>query len=141
MKKFFVALLLIPALALAVPANLDLARTWAVNHAPAAATKPTISKAAVAGIRHVATSATICVSGVAAQPDLVFNLRDGATGAGTVLWTARMAAVIGTANCFASPPFNIPGSLNTAMTLEAAAAPAATNFATVTLTGYDIAGE
>ncbi len=112
--------------------------TWAAVHQPVAATQATISKAAGAlGVKHVATGVTVCISAVAAQPDLVFNLRDGASGAGTILWTARLAATAGTAQCVSSPPLNLVGTAATAMTLESAAAPAATNFAAVSLAGYD----
>lgn len=112
---------------------------WSVTATPVANTAASASKAAgAAAVRHVATSATVCISAVAAQPDLVFNLRDGASGAGTVLWTVRLATpTVGGSLCVTSPPLNIVGSAGTAMTLESAAAPAATNFATASLTGYD----
>lgn len=112
---------------------------WAVFHQPVAATAATISKAAAGTtVKHVATSVTVCISAVAAQPDVIFNLRDGATGAGTILWTARLAeATVGGSKCVTSPPLYIVGSSNTAMTLESASAPAASNFATVSLSGYD----
>lgn len=134
MQKLFAVLLALalPVVALPAPPN-----TWAINHAPAAATKPTITRAAGgANVRHTATSITVCAVGVAAQGPITFNLRDGATGAGTVLWTATVSAPIGQSVCVSPAPVNIVGSRNTAMTLEAAAAPAATNFATVSLTGY-----
>lgn len=132
MKKLLVLALLLPGLALA-----QLYTAWAINHAPAAATQATISKAAAAKTRHVATSITICVSAVAAQSSLQFNLRDGASGAGTVVWTARLGGAASTFQCVTSGPVYIVGSVNTAMTLESSAAPAATNFATVSLSGYD----
>ncbi len=139
MKKIIVALAF-----LTVAANAALVRhppEWAVQHQPAAATAAIISRAAAAGIRHVATGATVCAVGVAAQPALAFNLRDGATGAGTILWTAKLSAAAGATACLASPPLNLYGTTNTAMTLESAAAPAATNFATVSLSGYDVAAD
>src|SRR5437879_1910538 len=89
---------------------------WAIFNQPAANTAATISKAAIPS-RHVATSVTVCISAVAAQPDIIFNLRDGATGAGTVLWTARLAAAAGTSTCVPVLPLNILGSANTQMTL------------------------
>jgi hypothetical protein len=115
----------------------DFPGQWAVINAPAAATAATISKAAVASTKHVAKSITVCISAVAAQPNIVFNLRDGATGAGTVVWTALLSAAAGTSQC-QSATFTIIGSTNTAMTLESSTAPAATNFATVSVSGYDI---
>jgi hypothetical protein len=135
MKHLLAALLLVPVVASAqVSAPIA---NWSVQHQPAAATAATISRAAVATRRHVATGLTVCVSGVAAQPTLVFNLRDGATGAGTILWSARLMAPLGSGQCVVLSGLSIPGSVNTAMTLESAAAPAATNFATVSLQGYD----
>lgn len=140
MKKFFSLLLLLPTLALAqVPPSGGHASTWAVQAQPAAAAVATISKAAAgANYRHVATSITVCVSAVAAQAPLAFNLRDGATGAGAILWTVKLSAPLGYGQCVTVGDLAITGSLNTAMTLESAAAPAASNFATVSLTGYTI---
>lgn len=117
----------------AAPASVS----WAIQHQPAAAAAATISKAAAAGTRHVATAITVCLTATAAQTGLVFNLRDGATGAGTILWSARLSGAASTNACVAIP-VHIVGSVNTAMTLESAAAPAATNFATVALSGYDV---
>jgi hypothetical protein len=111
----------------------------AVFHQPVAATQSTISVAAGgAGVRHVARGAVVCISAVAAQPDIIFNLRDGATGAGTVKFTWRIQATAGTSKCEYLPPgSSIYGTANTAMTLESAVAPAATNFASVSLVYLD----
>jgi len=139
MKKLaftLIALLLALSPVPAVPQGASVYSFWAIQHQPAAATQATIGRAAAAGTRHVATTITVCVSAVAAQPTLIFNLRDGATGAGTILWSVRLMAVIGDGMCVVAP-INIAGTVNTAMTLESAAAPAATNFATVSLNGYD----
>ena len=133
MKK----LLLLAAL-LAFPALAQDASTtsfWAIQHQPAAATAATISQAADTNGRHVARFITICLSAVAAQTTLVYNLRDGASGAGTIVWSARLAGTAGAGHCITAE-VRIIGTKNTAMTLESAAAPAATNFATVSLNGY-----
>lgn len=124
------ALLPLVALSQALPASY-----WSLQHQPAAATQATISQAADANGRHVVTSITVCLSAVAAQTSLLFNLRDGATGAGTILWSARLAGPAGSGQC-QTANVTIVGTKNTAMTLESSAAPAATNFATVTLNGY-----
>ncbi len=134
MRKLLLAIAVSLLPALAVPQTVT--QQWAIQQVPAAATQATISRAAVAGRRHVATSVTVCVSAGAAQGALAFNLRNGASGAGTVLWSALLSASAGQSMCVALP-VNIAGSTNTAMTLESAAAPAASNFATVALTGYD----
>jgi hypothetical protein len=111
---------------------------WSVPHQPAAATQASASKAAgAAGVRHVATMATIAIEAVAAQTDIIVNLRDGATGVGTVLWTIRLALAAGQSFVQAFTLPNLLGTAATAMTLETAAAPAATNFASLVLNGFD----
>lgn len=111
---------------------------WAINQAPAAATQATVTRAAAgAGVRHVCKSITVSIAAVAAQGAITFNLRDGASGAGTILWTVTLIAPAGNGRDVTIGNLNIVGSANTAMTLESAVAPAATNFATVAMTGYD----
>jgi len=114
---------------------------WAVNNVGAAATQATITKAAgAAGVKHVCTSVSGVVStvGTAQAAQLVFNLRDGATGAGTVLWSIGVSIATNTAFGFFLSGLNIIGSATTAMTLETAAAPVAAAFASVAMTGYDV---
>lgn len=110
---------------------------WAINHAPAANTTATISKAAGgAGVRHVCKGFSVSINAVAAiAAPLTVNLRDGATGAGTILWTDRIMAPAGTTARLDRSGLNIVGSANTAMTLEFTAAPGATNFENVNLNG------
>lgn len=115
---------------------------WTKNHAPAAATQATISQAAAgAGIKNVCTSISVSLSSAAAPTVgvVTFNLRDGATGAGTILWTLKLSlpATAGLA-LSESIPVWIEGTANTAMTLETAAAPAANVQATVAMTGTTI---
>lgn len=110
---------------------------WAIRSQPAAATQATVSRAAVASTRHVCKSITLSLLGVAAQGPIEFFLRDGATGAGAVLWSIRLQCPAGDVRTIVLSGVNIVGSVNTAMTLESGAAPAATNFASVALTGYD----
>jgi hypothetical protein len=115
--------------------------TWKVQHQPAAATQATISQAAAgAGIKNVCTSITCTLSSSAAPTAgrVVFNLRDGASGAGTILWSGALSLQAVAGVC--APPIQISGlwiegTANTAMTLESAAAPAANIFATVAMTG------
>jgi hypothetical protein len=113
---------------------------WAITQTPAAATQATVSKAAgAAGVKHFATSVSGAVStvGTAQTAALVFNLRDGATGAGTVLWSLQVSLPVNTTWSFFLGGLNVAGSAATAMTLETVAAPAAAAFASVSLTGYD----
>lgn len=110
---------------------------WAIQHQPAAATQATISRAAVANTRHVCRSVAVSLVATGAQTVVRFNLRDGASGAGTILWSVALAlAGAGCANVVLGG-LDVVGSLNTAMTLESGIAPAAGNFAAVSLTGYD----
>lgn len=111
---------------------------WAIQHTPAAATQATITRAAGgAGVRHVCRSVTCSILATAAQGQIILNLRDGATGAGTILWSSQFSLGAASSDRITLSGLNIVGSGNTAMTLEVAAAPAATNFASVALTGYD----
>jgi len=113
------------------------ASTWSVIDTDVGATQSTASRAAGGGtVRHVATGITICRGDtVAAAPALV-HLRDGATGAGTILRSWVIAVGAGLSQCENVTGLNMTGSANTAMTLEFAAAGAATSTSTVTLTGY-----
>lgn len=110
---------------------------WAIQHTPVAAAQATISRAAAAGARHVCRSITASIAALAVQGQIIINLRDGISGAGAVLWSAQFILAAGTSDRIALSGLNIVGSVNTAMTLEVAAAPALTNFASVSLTGYD----
>lgn len=113
---------------------------WAINHAPAANTVATISRAAVANSVHICRGFSVSINAVAAiAAPLVVNLRDGATGAGTILWTERLMAPVGTTFTITREGLNIVGSTNTAMTLEFTAAPGATNFENVNLNGITVA--
>ena len=114
---------------------------WSINHTPAAATQATITKAAVAGTRHVCKTitATIACAGTAQTPLAVY-LRDGATGVGTILWSAKVSAPANTSQILQITGLSVVGSVNTAMTLEFAAAGVAASEATVSLSGFDVTG-
>jgi hypothetical protein len=113
---------------------------WGIRHVPAANTQATISKAADANLFHVCTSITVTLGGTAATAaGLEFQLRDGATGAGTVLWSGKLANLANVTNSIVVTGLNLRGTLNTAMTLECTAAPALNVSATVSLTGYSVA--
>jgi hypothetical protein len=118
---------------------------WAVTHSPAANTQATISKAAGgAGVRHVCTSLAARIVGGTTAPAAVsvtLNLRDGATGAGTVLasWTFVLAGAIAAKDEVILCDLNIVGTANTAMTLEFSAAGGANTLESVNLVGYSLA--
>lgn len=125
----------------APPAN------WSITHTPAADTQATITRAAGgAGVVHICTSitATLIAPAGSVSGNVQINLRDGASGLGTILWsqtflvggaTSVSAGVIG----IALSGLQIPGSPNTAMTLEFSAAGGANTLESVALTGYDVA--
>lgn len=109
---------------------------WAVQHSPAAATQGTIAVAAAALGRHICRHITITLGGVGANAaSIVFVLRDGATGAGTIVWTAKLSNLANTTSTL-SASVNVPGSKNTVMTLESTGAPAASSQVTVAMDGY-----
>jgi hypothetical protein len=110
---------------------------WTLTHAPAADTQATATRAAGgAGVRHVLKSIQASINAVAAiTAPLTVVVRDGASGAGTILWQDRLTAPAGTDSRVSKEGLNIVGSANTAMTVEFTAAPGATNFETVSATG------
>lgn len=112
---------------------------WSVN-ASATAGTPSASRAAGgAGVRHVCNSVSITLAtGATAQTPILVNLRDGASGAGTVLQTWAISAVAnGGMAVVTITDLNVVGSAATAMTLEFAGATAGSTVATVNLNGYD----
>ena len=113
--------------------------TWSVtNTVIGAVTAASASKAAGGGtVRHVATGITICYFDTVVAGVSQVNLRDGATGAGTIIRSWLMSVPTTNASqCEELSGLNMTGSANTAMTLEFGAATAATSSKTVTLTGY-----
>lgn len=117
---------------------------WSITHAPGAAAQATITKAAgAAGIRHVCTGLVCTLTAGTSAPTaalVTFNLRDGATGAGTILATFTVG-VEATAGRTSAPVclsgLNIVGTAATAMTLETSAATGANVAASVSLMGYE----
>lgn len=113
---------------------------WSVFHNPAVTTQATASKAAGGALmRHVCTGISFSLSAVVAQPLISVTLRDGASGAGTILWQKQYILPVGAVLDVNISDLSLPGSLNTAMTLEFSGAPAATNLESVEMTGYDSA--
>lgn len=114
--------------------------SWAQNNTPAAAAQATTTKAAgAAGVRHVCTGISFGFNAVNVEAGtFLINLRDGATGAGTILQSWRVGPfAAGGSMIHSIADLNIPGSAATAMTMEFAVAPAAGNFEFVDLHGYD----
>lgn len=113
--------------------------TWSVTHLPAVTTKATISKASGGGtVRHVATGIVACLANPVAivEGPRIVNLRDGATGAGTILMSWAISTFANDSKCVTMSGLNMTGTAATAMTIEFDAAGGAGTQETVTLTGY-----
>lgn len=112
---------------------------WAVNHTPAAGVQATITRAAVAGTRHICKGVSFTFNAINAEAGtFLINLRDSTTGAGTILQSWRVGPfAAGGSMIFGYTDLNIVGTAGNAMTLEFAAAGAAGNFETVSLRGFD----
>ena len=96
---------------------------WVVSHAPAVSQQATASKAAgAAGVKHVATGLSFGLSArtAVAASTVTVNLRDGATGAGTILasWTFDLVAATLAPITVSLSGLQLQGSAATAMTLE-----------------------
>ncbi len=112
---------------------------WSQSHEPAVTVRGTTTKAASAIVRHVCTGfsgSLVAVAAIAAP--IYLRLRDGATGAGTILWSMAFVAPVGTCINYALSGLCIAGTSGNAMTLEWSAAPGATNFQAVSMTGFDV---
>lgn len=111
---------------------------WSQTDAPAAATAASTSKAGDGIVMHVCKSVSITLTCVAAQPPILFVLRDDATGAGNILRQWRLSGLAGTSVSIDLADLNIMGVPGNAMTLESTTAPAGTNFAVVNFSGISI---
>lgn len=116
--------------------------SWALESSPGVGSRANLTKAAVAGQHHVCTAISFGIHTVAAPvaTSVEVVLRDGATGAGTVLqtWVIRVPATADlNVITHSITGLNIVGSVNTAMTLEFNVALANTQQA-VNLSGYTL---
>lgn len=128
----------------AVPTVVRAMPHWSLVNDPAANTQATATRAASStGGVHVADCITATFVGGTTAPAAIVGtvvIRDGATGAGTIVWAADIALK---GNIAENPApiavcgLGIAGTANTAMTVEFTAAGGANSFETVTLTGYD----
>ena|SRR5438552_1880618 len=114
---------------------------FSLFHNPAAATQATVTQAAgAAGVKNVATGLAYAISTVGtAQTVISVALRDGATGAGTVLWQKQFILPVNTTVSESVRLPDIQGSAATAMTLEFSAAGVAASVQSVCLQGYTTA--
>lgn len=115
---------------------------WGSFSNPAAGSQATISLAAEASVRHVADCVSFSAAATTAPAltALTINLRDGATGAGTILqtWQVAIPATTGTLVAPLSVcGLNLVGTTNTAMTLEFSAS-LANLIESVSLTAFNV---
>lgn len=124
-----------PAALVAPPGN------WSVSSNAGLGVASSASKAAgAAGVRHILTGYTLTISSQAAPAagTVTINIRDGASGAGTVLEaiTVQIPAALYAPVVIARSGLSLPGSAATAMTVEQSAAYAAVA-ASISFEGYD----
>lgn len=120
----------------------DITGAWKVSSVPAVSTAPSASQAiAGANLRNVLTGFNLMLSAIAAQTIIYFTIRDGATGAGTILFQWPVVLALGAVFSLSGSGMYIPGSINTAFTCEltneagVVTAPVATNFAAILIQG------
>lgn len=120
---------------------------WSVTNAPAVNVIASVTKAAAGANRRnvclsLDASITINTAVGAAPGSFLVVLRDGATGAGTILWSSRCYFSLGAAfsdiSKIQAQGLFIVGSVNTPMTLEFQAAGGTNVFETVAMTGFVI---
>jgi hypothetical protein len=126
---------------------------WAVSDDAGNSEQPSCTQGSAGGtLKNVCTSITVTLATSSALSDLAivnFVLRDGASGAGTIKWRAKLSLPRidvsgGTSGDFSGDskvitlPCWIEGSLDTAMTLETTAAIPSTHEATVAMSGTTI---
>jgi len=109
---------------------------------PAAGSQATASVAAAAAVSHVLDCVSFSASSVVAPAltALTINARDGATGAGTIIWTYTVAITAATGQNVVPHSIcglNLVGTANTAMTVEFSAGLASLSEA-VSMTFFNI---
>lgn len=115
---------------------------FSITHNPGANTVATITKAAGSGTqRWVITGFSAMLTAGATAPTAAvatLNLRDGASGAGTILksWTLGVPATAGATQGIAKSGLHIICSAATAVTIEFTAAAGANTYESVELEGY-----
>jgi hypothetical protein len=120
---------------LAVAAKLG---DWSIHSDPAAGAQASATKAASGlGSSHVLTSICATLSAGAAASGIVkLYVRDGAAGAGPIIWSANLQVPAAGHGRIVLTDLGIAGSSNTALTVEFAAAAGAGSQENISATGY-----
>lgn len=112
---------------------------WSISHIPPPNVIATVTRPAVANVKHVCSSITAVLSDNGAAATLVsVLLRDGASGIGPVLWGQQLINNTGIPSIINLSNLAIVGSVNTAMTLEFNVASGINTYESVSMTGYDL---
>lgn len=119
------------------------AESWSVVHAAAANTQATASKAAgTAAQRHVCKGFmfTFASLGAPTPEQLDVVIRDGASGAGTIVWSGKISlpAVAGESKWIGMSGLYLVGTAATAMTAEFSAGGGANDYQSVSIFGETI---
>lgn len=115
---------------------------WMVISNPAAGSQATASIASEASVRHVVDCIAFSAASTTAPvlTALTVNVRDGATGAGTIIWTNQVVIPAATGQNVAPFNFcglNLVGTTATAMTLEFSAS-LANLIESVSISGFNV---
>lgn len=120
------------------PAIVVPATAWTAVAHPLGNVVAVAVQAAAAGYRHVCTSIAATISaGMTASPQIDVFLRDGASGVGAIKWAATLECPASDIRGIVNAGLVIPGSTNTAMTLEFAAPGGAGTLERVSMSGFD----
>lgn len=104
---------------------------------PAAAAAPVAAAPADAALVNVLNNLVVTLNAVAAQGVLTVVVRDGATGVGAIIYSFFIGPLAaGTSQVVQLQDLDLRNAaVNTALTVETTAAPAATNFASIAWQG------
>jgi hypothetical protein len=115
---------------------------WTVIHNPAANSQATASIASEASVRHVVDCVSFSAGATTAPAltALTVNIRDGASGAGTIIWTYQVIIPAATGQSVAPHSIcglNLVGTTATAMTAEFSAG-LTSLIESVSISGYNV---
>lgn len=116
--------------------------TLVANAAGAANVQATATRAGQAGVAHVLESITATCwqpGAPAAANELIFVVRDGATGVGAILFQGviKLTTTANDVNTFSQTGLNIVGTAGNAMTVEFLGAPGANAVELISADGFD----
>lgn len=108
---------------------------WMLANETASSGTASATQTAVAGKRHITLGGTAAFASPTVAATAFVRVRDGTTGAGTILWSCALGGNTGSGGTVAIPS-GLIGSVNTAMTVEFSGA-ISTATQSVSLNGFD----